>query len=293
MRKILLHFMLACAMFVFQMADIFAQNKPVFSVPFTLIDNRPFIEVRIRQHTFHFILDCGADYGLDAETARILNQKLSEPNMMGGGAGANKVQVWTTTIDTAAIGPINVLKTNFLVIDMSEIRNKLHLPYFDGIIGYNFMKDYAVQFDYPHHMINFYSTYSGPSPVPFSMYDGSIPKFNAEIDGQPAVVIVDTGDRTAFTLLNHYAIKKGITGRYALSDTTVTGYGLGGPIYARTFRLKALKVGKLKLANVSSRIPMLKTGAFADTAIDGSIGGGVLRQYKFTIDYKKQLLYFE
>lgn len=293
MRKTLLPFMLACAMVVFQTADIFAQNKPVFSVPFTLIDNRPFIEVRIRQHTFHFILDCGADYGLDAETARILNQKLSEPNMMGGGAGANKVQVWTTTIDTAAIGPVKVLKTNFLVIDMSEIRNKLHLPYFDGIIGYNFMKDYAVQFDYPHHMINFYRTYSGPSPVPFSMYDGSIPKFNAQIDGQPAVVIVDTGDRTAFTLLNHYAIKKGIIGRYALSDTTVTGYGLGGPIYARTFRLKALKLGGLKLANVPSRIPMLKTGAFADTAIDGSIGGGVLKQYKFTIDYKKQQLYFE
>jgi hypothetical protein len=44
---------------------------------------------------------------------------------------------------------------------------------------------------------------------------------------------------------------------------------------------------------VATRVPMLKTGAFADKNIDGSIGGGVLKQYKFTIDYKKQQLYFE
>ena len=30
----------------------FGQNKPVFSIPFTLVDNRPFIDVKIKQHTF-------------------------------------------------------------------------------------------------------------------------------------------------------------------------------------------------------------------------------------------------
>jgi predicted aspartyl protease len=293
MKKICWLLMLACIAVVFQSELSSAQNKPVFSIPFELIDNRSFIEVTIKQHTFHFILDCGADYGLETKTAKLLNQKLTNPNMMGGGAGAGKVQVYTTTVDTAKIGPISVLKENFLVVDMSEIKEKLHLPYFDGIIGYSFMKDYAVQFDYPHHVINFFRNYSAPAAVPFTMYDGSIPKFAAQIDGENATVIVDTGDRTAFTLLNHYAIKSGIIKSYKLSDTTITGYGLGGPVYARTFSLKQLKVGKLMLANVASRIPMLKSGAFADPAIDGSIGGGVLKQHKFTIDYKTNKLYFE
>jgi hypothetical protein len=270
-----------------------AQNKPLFSVPFQLIDNRPYIEVRVKQHTFHFILDCGADYGLEAKTAKLLNQKMVDPMTMGGGAGAGKVKVWSTMVDTAKIGPVAVSKTKFLVVDMSEIITKLHLPYLDGIIGYQFMKDYAVQYDYPHRRINFYSAYSAPSPIPFTLYGGSVPQFNAKIDGINAIVIVDTGDRTAFTLLNHFAIQTGIIKRYPLTDTMVTGFGLGGPVLARRFKLHQLQVGNLKLANIASRIPMAKTGAFADPRIDGSIGGGVLKQYKFTIDYKKQQLYFE
>lgn len=271
----------------------FGQNKPVFSIPFTLVDNRPFIDVKIKQHTFHFMLDCGADYGLEAKTAKILNQKLVDPMMMGGGAGAKKAKVWSTMVDTAKIGPVVVSKMKFLVVDMSQVITKLHLPYFDGIIGYQFMKDYAVQFDYPHRRLNFYSIYSSPSPIPFTLYGGSIPQFKVKIDGINAIVIVDTGDRTAFTLLNHFAIKTGIIRRYPLTDTMATGYGLGGPILARRFILRQLQIGNLKLTNIASRIPMAKTGAFADIHIDGSIGGGILKQYKFTIDYKKQNIYFE
>lgn len=291
MRKLHQYLIAAAAMLL--SFSLHAQNKPAFSVPFTMIDNRPFIEVKINHQTLHFILDCGADYGLELSAARALHQKLTNPQMMGDGAGAGKSQVWTSRVDTAQIGPVKVLNTDFIVVDMSEIKNKLHLPYLDGIIGYQFMKNYAVQFDYPAGRINFYKTYSGKSPIPFTFYGGSIPMFKAEIDGIKALVITDTGDRTAFTLLNHFAIKTGMIKRYLLSDTTVTGYGLGGPIYARTFTLKRLRVGKLLLADIPSRIPMLKTGAFADTSIDGSIGGGVLKHYRFTIDYKKKLIYFE
>ena len=155
------------------------------------------------------------------------------------------------------------------------------------------MKDYAVQTNYPARMISFYKSYAAASAVPFSLYQGQLPRISVQIDGINASVIIDTGDRTAFTLFNHFAIKNGFLTKYKLSDTTITGYGLGGPIYARTFSLDHFKIGKLSLANVATRVPMLKTGAFADKNIDGSIGGGILKKYKFTIDYKKQDLYFE
>jgi hypothetical protein len=237
-------------------------------------------------------LDCGADYGLDEKTAKLLNLGQGKKNMQNG-AGAKTVGAGTSVVDTAKIGPVNVVKARFLVIDMSEIREKLHLPYLDGLVGYTFMKDYAVQTDYPNRVINFYKSYTAASPVPFTIYQGQLPRISVQIDGINASVIIDTGDRTAFTLFNHFAIKNDFINKYKLSDTTITGYGLGGPIYARTFSLNRFKIGKLNLANVPTRVPMLKTGAFADKNIDGSIGGGVLKKYKFTIDYKKQDLYFE
>ncbi len=267
------------------------QNKLQFSIPFTLVDNRPFIEVKIQNKTLHFILDCGATDVIDVTAAKSLKLKL-ENETTTSGAGAKRMPAWETTVDTTRIGKATVIREDFNVVDLSEIKNKLRLPYLDGAIGYNFMKDYAVQFDYPNHTINFYSSYTGTGAIPFTMYY-HIPKLKTTIDGKPATLIMDTGDRTALTVFNHYAESTGIKNRYPLSDTTITGYGIGGPIYARTFTLKQIAIGKRLVTDVPSRIPMLKTGGFADTNIDGSIGGGILKRFKFTIDYKKNLLYLE
>lgn len=283
---------LMCLFMLLQQFGGYAQNKPLFSVPFTLVDNRPFIQVTLNGRAFHFILDCGADYGMDLQTAKTLGLKLDHQGTQTG-AGANEAKVWHSPVATIEIGTVELKNINFLVTDVSEIINNLHLPYLDGFIGYTFMKNYAVQFDYPNSVINFYDKYSGPAPVPFTLYYGSIPRINAAIDGNDATVIVDTGDRTAFTLFSHFALEKGIVKNYTLTDTMITGYGLGGPIYARRLTLKQIQIGKTIVKNIPSRIPTLKTGAFADTNIDGSIGGGILKQYKFTIDYKKKVLYFE
>jgi predicted aspartyl protease len=268
-----------------------AQNKLQFSIPFTLVDNRPFIEVKIQNKTLHFILDCGATDVIDLAAARALKLNLTNETTTTG-AGAKVAASWETTAETMQIGIARLQKADFNVVDLSEIKNKLHLPYLDGAIGYNFMKDYVVQFDYPNHTVNFYSAYIGTGGIPFSMYY-HIPKLKTTIDGKPATLIMDTGDRTALTVFNHYAESTGIKNRYPLSDTSITGYGIGGPIYARTFTLKQIGIGKQLIADVSSRIPMLKTGGFADTGIDGSIGGGILKRFKFTIDYKRNLLYLE
>ena len=270
-----------------------AQSRLSFSIPFKLIDNRPFIEVVIKKHTYHFILDCGAGNALDLTAAQNAGLELTHPTLQGG-AGAKRVTFWLTRIDTINIGPARLCHADFQVTDFSEIQNKLHLPYLDGVIGYNFMKDYAVQFDYPHARINFYKSYQANTKgLTFDLYYGQIPAITVNIDGAPARVIVDTGDRTALTLFSHYADKQHLAENYRLSDTTITGYGIGGAIYARRFMLKQLQIATKKLHHIAARVPALKTGGFAATDIDGSIGGGVLKNYKFTVDYLNSRLYFE
>jgi predicted aspartyl protease len=284
--------LLAFAVFTLAGVSLQAQNQPLFSIPFQLIDNRPFIEVKLNGRPFHAILDCGADYGIDLQTAKSLGLKLDREGKESG-AGPGLAQVWHTTINSIQIGSVKLQNINFLVTDVSEIKNNLHLPMLDGFIGYTFMRNYAVQFDYRKSEMNFYSAYTAPQPVTFTLLYGSLPKINGAIDGIPATLIFDTGDRTAFTLTSHFAQKNGFFKNYKLTDTIITGYGLGGPIYARRFTLKQIQMGGTMVKNIPSRIPTAKTGAFADNTIDGSIGGGILKQYIFTIDYKKQKLYFE
>jgi hypothetical protein len=80
-----------------------AQNKPVFSIPFTLIDNRQFINVTIKHHTFHFILDCGADYGLDAKTAKLLSLEQGKKTRQSG-AGAKTIEAGSAVVDPPGSG---------------------------------------------------------------------------------------------------------------------------------------------------------------------------------------------
>jgi hypothetical protein len=292
MKKFYTICLIASALFIGLNNSASAQNKLAFSVPFKLVDNRPFVEVKIKGKILHLVVDCGAINSLDLDAAKALGLKLI-PGEMQNGAGAKKVPTWTTRVDTAGLGTVKIIHKDFFVTDLSEIRIKLHLPYIDGAIGYDFMKDYAVQFDYPKQRINFYHTYKSLNPIPYTLFWDQLPKINATIDGKPALLIFDTGDRTALTIFNHYAEKAGLKKHYKLSDTTITGYGIGGPIYAQTMTLKQLRIGQTKIANVPSRIPTLKSGAFTAKEIDGSIGGGVLKKYKFTIDYKNSKLYME
>jgi predicted aspartyl protease len=292
MKKFYTIYLVASALFIALYNNASAHNKLAFSVPFKLVDNRPFVEVKIKGKILHLVVDCGAMNSLDLDAAKALGLKLI-PGEMQTGAGAKKVQSWTARVDTASLGSVKIIHKDFIVADLSEIRIKLHLPYIDGAIGYDFMKNYAVQFDYPKQRINFYYSYKSVNPIPYTLFWDQLPKVKATIDGKPALLIFDTGDRTALTIFNHYAEKTGIKKHYKLSDTTVTGYGVGGPIYAQTMTLKQLGIGQNKIADVPSRIPTLKTGAFSSKEIDGSIGGGVLKRYKFTIDYKNSKMYME
>lgn len=268
------------------------QTLSEFSAPIIITDNRPFVEVKIKDETFHFVVDTGGYNLIDLDAAKKLSLDLANPTRTGG-AGEQTVETWTTTIGAYSFGGKTFNNQRFNVLSLKNIKEGLNLPYLDGVIGYDFFGSSILQFDYPNKKISFLSSYEGKNGVPFTIYASHIPRFKVEIDGIESEFILDTGDRSNLTLSRHFGETLFEKNNYELSEDKITGYGIGGPIMAKTFEVKSLKFGQIEAKNFTARIPNLKSGAFAQSTFFGSIGGGLLLKNKVTIDYQKRLVYFE
>lgn len=269
-----------------------AKPFPEFSAPIEIVDNRPFVKVKIKERFFHFVIDTGGYNSIELDAANALNLELGN-KFQTGGAGEKSVDGFTTVIDSFEIADKKFANRRFYVLPLKEIKEGLKLPFLDGIIGYDFFGDAILQIDYPQNTVSFLNKYESKNAAPFSIYASHIPQIAVEIDDIKSEFVIDTGDRSQLTLGQSFSEQVLKQNKYELSEEKITGYGLGGVIMARTFDLKSLKLGTVETTNVLTRIPNVKSGAFAQKNFIGSIGSGFLKNYKITFDYRKKLLWIE
>jgi hypothetical protein len=256
-------------------------------VPFTYHDNRMFVQCTINgKGPFSVILDTGSpEVSVTPETAQALGVKTHDNGTVTG-AGNTAVKYANATLATVSLGDVTLRNVNAGVIDLSEIRSKFHFAHLDGIIGYPLLRRYVTFVDVDSATISLTDRPPAlPPDAKITHFTGVLPIVGAVIDGIATTVLVDTGDRSSLTLFGPFAKRHGFFGRYPSQRDVVTGYGLGGPIYADVFTLPRLDVLGAHLDNVVSRASRQKAGAFADARNGGSIGTGVLRRFNIVYDY--------
>jgi hypothetical protein len=112
---------------------------------------------------------------------------------------------------------------------------------------------------------------------------GNLPAVQGRIDGRPALLAMDTGDRSASTLFAPFAEAHGLRGDAGTQQ--VTGWGVGGPLLARLLRLPRLELGTVALREVLARVPVGPMGVFSGRLADASVGSAVLGRLRPTFDY--------
>jgi hypothetical protein len=257
------------------------------TIPFTYVDNRIVIECKIDgQGPFTMILDTGSpSIAVTPETAAKLAVAVRDAGTVTG-AGNNAAKNGRATIARLSLGNLTFKGLDADVLDLTEIRTKLHFPRLDGIIGYPVLKQFATLVDVDDKTITFAA--SAPSVPPnatTTRFEGMLPEIHAAIDGLAGKLLVDSGDRSSLTLFGPFAKQNGFFGRYPSRQNIVTGYGLGGPVYADVFTLPSLDVFGRHLTNVVTRASRQTGGVFASTADSASIGTGVLKRFNIVYDY--------
>ena len=268
-----------------------AQHLPAFvlafltavSAPLQLVDNRVFVSVHVGTPVARMVVDTGGSDALDTAFAKA-NGISAKFAGSATGAGETRVAMGKAQVRFTLDGVTTPLRT-VDVMDLSPIANALKLNPFDGIIGYEELRDGVTTIDYETSTIRFNDRWpAGSTSIPFTLY-GTIPLIHATIDGVEGRFLIDTGDRSAVTLYETFARKHGFFARPDLQNHVITGWGLGGPIHSALFRASSVRVGTHEVRGVVARISLQKSGAFAVTDVDGSIGGALLKHFAVSFDY--------
>jgi hypothetical protein len=262
------------------------------SIPFMYVDNRIVIECKINgQGPFAMILDTGSpSIAITPETAAKLGVGIRDAGSVSG-AGNNTVKNGHARIASLSIGMSTFRNMQSDVLDLTEIRTKLHFTHLDGIIGYPVLKQFATYVNVDEKMLTFARTApQAPANATTTHFEGVLPEIHGTIDGIGGKIIVDTGDRSSLTLFGPFARHYGFFGRYPSRQNIVTGYGLGGAVYGDVFTIPSLDVFGTRLSRIVTRASRQTGGVFASTDDSASIGTGVLKRFNIVFDYPHETI---
>ena len=257
------------------------------SVPFTLEDHRIFVRATIGgTGPFSMIVDTGSSgLVITPDVARRIGVAGKPAGYMTG-AGSGHVAATAVTVRGLRLGKVAFDSASALVGDLSPIRKAIGFDRLDGVIGYDQFKHLRMSVDADNRRLTFSSTpIAAPQNsawTPFSI-DGGLPFVAAAVDGVHGTFLVDTGDRSQLTLFKPFAEANDFF-HFATVRNALTGYGIGGPLYADLLGTTLQAFGTTA-TDVATRLPLASRGGFASADYAGSIGYGFLERFNIVFDY--------
>ena len=278
--------------------SIAAGGKTSTTLPFELIDNRVFVEVRLNgRGSFHFILDTGASgFSLIDTTVEKLGLR-TESAGEDGGVGEKTVRVSRCHLAQLQLGDLQFEDLEAEVFPGSDSGNVFGTKPVDGIVGLEVFQHFVVRHDYVRKVLTFTLpdrfNYQGAGViVPFDL-PRQIPVVDAELDGIRGKFGVDTGARSSLLLYTPFVEQNHLKEKYSAHLEGVTGWGIGGPVRSLLARAKELRIGKVVVLDPVVRLSTQKQGLTTSSAMAGLIGPDILSQFDVTFDYSRSRIIFE
>lgn len=290
------------------MRNLYLMNPKVKSVtiPFRLANNLIIIPVSINgSDSLRFIVDTGVKTPLI--TSLNVGDSLQFANarkikIRGLGAG-NDLDALLSYGNLFAFTPHLMARNHDLLILMQDVfmlSKKLGM-YVNGIIGYDFFKDFIVEIDYETHRLtlhdpNHYRKKLRGHALPISVEEGKpyVECYVHQANGKRVKVrlLIDTGASSAVSLdvLSHPDITH--PPQYI---EAYLGQGLSGDIHGKLGRIEALEVGKYILKDVMAAYPdSASLGMFAGSSQrNGQLGADVLKRFRIFMDYEGGKIYLK
>ena len=273
----------------------FATAARSTTVPFELIANHIYLTVRINGEPLRFMFDSGGVNLLTRTAADALGLE-PEGEIEGQGAGENSMPISLVSVAALELGGVALANQTFFVTPLADL-GAAHGAAFDGLVGYEVLRRFVVDIDYGNRRLTLSDPdtylYTGTGePIELRFADRT-PIVEGAIDGIAGEFSIDTGARSSLTLTSPFAARHALLERYAPGAERVVGWGIGGPVMARVGRARTLELGGARVDWPVTALYAGAHGAFADEALAGNIGGGVLHRFRATFDYSRRRMYLE
>jgi hypothetical protein len=277
-------------------ADPFPAGQDQVSVPFKLANNHIYVEAVINGRPAQpFIFDTGTAAVLDTGHALALGVK-PEGALPGVGFGEATAAFGLAKVHSIDLGGFKLDDQVFITTD-NAIFTKVEGIDGAGLLGYEIPKRAVMVIDYAKGMITLirpsaFKPPAGAVAVPFK-FDEHIPMVEATVDGIAGEFEIDTGARSALTVMGPFAEANHLAERYHATRAATAGYGVGGPAKELLARAGELKIGGITIKDPVTLIAGGARGAGAATRTAGNIGGDLLRRFTVTLDYGHQVIYLQ
>ncbi len=272
-----------------------AGGKTSTTVPFAIVNGHIALEVSVNGHApTRIFCDTGGSNVIAPRLARELGVA-SSGALQGTGTGEGSAAVALGKIESLAIGEATIRNQVFAVFDLSPLEAVDGGP-MPGIVGYELFKRFVVTIDYEHGRLTLtlpsaFHPPAGAVEVPF-VFHGTKPQVQGSIDGIAGVFELDTGSRSSLDLTRPFVEEHDLARRYGATSEAITGWGIGGPVRSLLARAEVLTLGGIEIRRVVALLSRQTTGAYADRAVSGNVGAGVLRRFTLTFDYPGQRIFF-
>jgi hypothetical protein len=289
---------LTCGLLFLVAADVSAGAAPS-TIPFRLIDNRVFVPVAVDNHgPFAFLLDTGApNFTFSVQAMKASGAKASGISQIDG-VGEHTQTAYKARVKDLELGGQAWRNLDIEAVSFQSLNDVIGFTAFDGIAGKPLFDRFVADFDFAASTLRLvppqqYAVPAGAHVLPFTFYDGFIPLVDGEIGGVEGKFIVDLGDRSSLTLFGPFWRAHKLDAAFGKHIDALTGYGIGGPVRSLVVRVPQFDMGGVRVPRIVARLSLQKSGGFADAAIAGSIGTGVLKRFHAAFDYSRLRLVLE
>lgn len=283
-------------------AAIKKPDQPFVQIPFILSHNLITVKVLFNGEEKNFILDSGSpkvilnSKYLNLNRDSINKRSISSTQGVEGNISGMDIQ----KIQELSLGGIKLSKQEVLTLDLSHIEKELDTQIF-GLIGYEFIKEYDVLFDYleqkitlidPEYYPDYYKNQLSKCQLKVNSIQMKkhIPVVEANINGITIKFGIDCGaesnliDNDLFPKLKHGVKKMDSDELIGVANKTQK---------VKSGQLRKMVIGNKEFQNiysVFSDMPHLSEGY--DIEIDGLLGFPILSRQKTLLSFARKELVF-
>jgi hypothetical protein len=244
---------------------------------------------------FPFAVDTGSADVIDASLARELGLTVTGTDAVRG-AGEHLVEGGVLTLPSMELGRLTLRDHEVRVLELG-VASAGYFPPYRGIIGHTMFEQLIVRIDQDAREVVMHDpagwSYDGRGlPLPLRFH-GHLPVVSGSIDGVEGRFTLDTGQANSLTLFRPFLIRERLERRWPIKFSAAIGWGVGGDLTADVARATVLALGPVPVERPVVYLSRQRSGAFADAALAGNVGQGVMVRFNVTFAYARDRAWFE
>jgi hypothetical protein len=278
----------------------FASGQSALKIPFELSNNIILVQSQVNDsRPLWFIFDTGANSSvINARLVKELN--LQTRGRVGGAASGGKIEAELITGVTLAVPGVSVSQQTIASLPM-DVFSMVFGKSIDGIIGYDFIRQFVVEIDYAAKVMHLYAPASFNRPVsgetlPIRFINRK-PFVNAKIkleerDAVEGAFMIDTGGDTAMSINAPFVKQHQFLKSLPIVQQSISG-GAGGTSKSITARVVNIQLGQFIINNPLVEFSQATEGTETLSTYAGLLGGEVFRRFTLILDYARQRIILE